>query len=112
MISWTQTCTYLRSSAVHESADGRSLALETSGGATPAGAAVNPRFFSGFPTAPVPSAVALLAVADVAGILAATLALAPEQRRPEALSAVRVLADRVQPDRRRPTRHFLDVLAV
>jgi hypothetical protein len=66
MTPLTQTYTYLRASAVRESAAGRTLALETSGGATPAGAAVNPRFFSGFLTAPVPSAVALLAVADVA----------------------------------------------
>ncbi|MEO6088366.1 MAG: SWIM zinc finger family protein [Umezawaea sp.] len=62
----TQTYSYLRPSAVHESADGRALALETSGGATPTGAAVNPRFFNGFLTSPVPSSVALLAVADVA----------------------------------------------
>ncbi|MFC7649730.1 hypothetical protein ACFQX6_62310 [Streptosporangium lutulentum] len=66
MPSSTQTYAYLRSSAVRESAAGRTLALETSGGATPAGAAANPRFFSGFLTEPVPSAVALLAVADVA----------------------------------------------
>ena len=66
MTSTTQLYTYLRSSAVSESADGRALALETSGGATPAGAAAHPRLFSGFLTAPVPAAVALLAVADVA----------------------------------------------
>jgi hypothetical protein len=64
--SSTQTYSYLRPSAVRDSAAGRTLALETSGGATPVGAVANPRFFSGFLTAPVPAAVALLAVADVA----------------------------------------------
>ncbi|MFD7502269.1 SWIM zinc finger family protein [Streptomyces sp. NPDC059850] len=61
-----QTYSYLRPSAVHDSATGRSLALETSGGATPAGEAANPHFFSGFLTAPAAAATALLAVADVA----------------------------------------------
>lgn len=61
-----QTYSYLHPSAVHESADGRALALETSGGATPAGEATNPRFFNGFLTAPTASATALMAVADVA----------------------------------------------
>lgn len=43
------------------------LALQTSGGRTPAGAAAaNPRFFDGALTEPEASAVALLAVADVA----------------------------------------------
>ncbi|MFD3312188.1 SWIM zinc finger family protein [Streptomyces sp. NPDC058694] len=49
-----------------ESTAGRSLALETSGGATPAGEVANPRFFHGFLTAPAAAAAALLAVADVA----------------------------------------------
>jgi hypothetical protein len=62
-----QTYSYLRPSAVHDSTAGRTLALETSGGATPAGEAANPRFFSGFLTAPIAAATALLAVADVAG---------------------------------------------
>lgn len=62
-----QTYSYLRPSAVHDSTAGRTLALETSGGTTPAGEAANPRFFSGFLTAPVAAATALLAVADVAG---------------------------------------------
>ncbi|MEW1720925.1 SWIM zinc finger family protein [Streptomyces sp. NPDC093109] len=61
-----QSYSYLRSSAVRDSAAGRSLALETSGGATPAGEAANPRFFSGFLTEPAAAATALLAVADVA----------------------------------------------
>jgi hypothetical protein len=51
---------------MHDSTAGRTLALETSGGATPAGEAANPRFFSGFLTAPAAAATALLAVADVA----------------------------------------------
>ncbi|MDH6128410.1 hypothetical protein P3T39_005393 [Kitasatospora sp. GP82] len=66
MTQAVQTYAYLRPSAVRESAAGRSLALETSGGATPMGAVANPRFFSGFLTAPAPAAAALLAVADVA----------------------------------------------
>ncbi len=66
MTSSTQTYSYLRPSAVLESAAGRTLALETSGGATPTGAAANPRFFNGFLTAPIATATALLAVADVA----------------------------------------------
>jgi hypothetical protein len=61
-----QAYSYLRPSAVHDSTAGRTLALETSGGATPAGEAANPRFFSGFLTAPGAAATALLAVADVA----------------------------------------------
>jgi hypothetical protein len=52
---------------VHESTAGRrTLKLATSGGATPAGEAAHPRFFSGFLTAPVAAAAALLTVADVA----------------------------------------------
>ncbi|MFI2606855.1 SWIM zinc finger family protein [Kitasatospora sp. NPDC018619] len=57
---------YLRPSAVLDGADGRRLALATSGGATPLGAAANPRFFAGFLADPAPAAAALLAVADVA----------------------------------------------
>jgi len=66
MTQAVQTYAYLRSSVVHESTAGRSLALETSGGATPSGAVANPRFFSGFLTSPAVAAAALLAVADVA----------------------------------------------
>ena len=66
MTQAVQAYAYLRSSTVHDSPAGRSLALETSGGATPAGAVANPRFFSGFLTSPGPAAAALLAVADVA----------------------------------------------
>ena len=66
MTQAVQAYAYLRPSAVHEDAAGRRLALETSGGATPGGAAANPRFFNGFLTAPAPAAAALLAVADVA----------------------------------------------
>lgn len=62
----TQAYAYLHASAVRESASGRSLALETSGGATPGGEQANPRFFDGFLTAPTAAATALLAVADVA----------------------------------------------
>lgn len=47
-----QPYAYLRPSAVRDSTAGRSLALETSGGATLAGEVANPRFFSGFLTAP------------------------------------------------------------
>ncbi|MFD9127390.1 SWIM zinc finger family protein [Kitasatospora sp. NPDC059571] len=66
MTQAVQTYAYLRPSAVHQSTAGRSLALETSGGATPLGSAANPRFFSGFLTSPAAAAAALLAVADVA----------------------------------------------
>ncbi|MFB4263218.1 SWIM zinc finger family protein [Nonomuraea sp. GTA35] len=66
MTSLMQTYAYLHESAVHESAAGRTLALETSGGATPAGETANPRFFEGFLTAPGAAAAALLTVADVA----------------------------------------------
>ncbi|MGW7520531.1 SWIM zinc finger family protein [Streptomyces sp. NPDC054796] len=61
-----QSYAYLHTSAVHESPAGRTLALETSGGATPAGEAANPRFFHGFLTAPVAAATALLTVTEVA----------------------------------------------
>ena len=57
---------YLRPSAVRESGGSRTLALETSGGAAPAGAAAQPRLFDGFLTAPTAAAAAILAVADVA----------------------------------------------
>ncbi|WP_327682910.1 SWIM zinc finger family protein [Kitasatospora sp. NBC_00458] len=57
---------YLRPSAVLDGTAGRRLALETSGGATPLGAAAHPRFFAGFLAEPEPAAAALLAVADVA----------------------------------------------
>ncbi|MGW7584692.1 SWIM zinc finger family protein [Kitasatospora sp. NPDC054768] len=66
MTQAVQTYAYLRSSAVHESSAGRSLALETSGSAIPAGLVANPQLFRGFLTAPAPAAAALLAVADVA----------------------------------------------
>ncbi|MEV7345856.1 SWIM zinc finger family protein [Streptomyces sp. NPDC093544] len=67
MTSHIQSYAYLHPSAVHESTAGRrTLALETSGGATPSGEAAHPRFFSGFLTAPVAAAAALLTVADVA----------------------------------------------
>lgn len=62
----TQSYAYVDASAVRESASGRSLALETSGGATLGGEQANPRFFDGFLTAPTAAATALLAVADVA----------------------------------------------
>ncbi|WP_406487327.1 SWIM zinc finger family protein [Streptomyces phaeochromogenes] len=66
MTSLIHSYTYLQPSAVSESAAGRTLALETSGGATPAGEVANPRFFHGFLTAPAAAAAALLTVADVA----------------------------------------------
>ncbi|MEW1909116.1 SWIM zinc finger family protein [Kitasatospora sp. NPDC085895] len=66
MTQAVQTYAYLRPSAVHQNTAGRTLALETSGGAGPLGATANPRFFSGFLTSPAAAAAALLAVADVA----------------------------------------------
>src|ERR1700739_1559154 len=57
---------YLRPSAVRESGAGRTLALETSGGAEPAGVAAHPRLFDGFLTAPGAAAAAALTVPDVA----------------------------------------------
>ncbi|WTV57397.1 SWIM zinc finger domain-containing protein [Streptomyces sp. NBC_00035] len=67
MTSHIQSYAYLHPSAVHEPTAGRrTLALETSGGATPAGEAANPRLFSGFLTAPAAAAAALLTVADIA----------------------------------------------
>lgn len=62
----TQSYAYVKASAVQESASGRSLALESSGGATPGGEQANPRFFDGFLTARSVAATALLAVADAA----------------------------------------------
>ncbi|MFD7452799.1 SWIM zinc finger family protein [Kitasatospora sp. NPDC059827] len=66
MTQSAQAYAYLRPSAVLDGAAGRSLDLATSGGATPLGAAANPRFFAGFLAEPAPAAAALLAVADVA----------------------------------------------
>lgn len=66
MTQAVHTYAYLRPSAVRQNTDGRSLALETSGGATPLGQAANPRFFSGFLTSPAAAAAALLTVADIA----------------------------------------------
>ncbi|MFJ6214166.1 SWIM zinc finger family protein [Streptomyces sp. NPDC092296] len=66
MTQAVQAYAYLRPSAVRRDATGSSLALETSGGTTPAGAAAHPSFFSGFLTRPEAAAAALLAVADVA----------------------------------------------
>ncbi|MFC8194582.1 hypothetical protein ACFUTV_04230 [Streptomyces sp. NPDC057298] len=61
-----QTYAYLRPSALRDSTAGRTLALGTPGGAIPVGGAANPRFSSGFLTAPTAAATALLTVADVA----------------------------------------------
>ncbi|AXI76863.1 SWIM zinc finger family protein [Peterkaempfera bronchialis] len=66
MTQAVQAYAYLRPSAVRREATGSSLALETSGGATPAGGMAHPSFFSGFLTHPEAAASALLAVADVA----------------------------------------------
>ncbi|WP_055590816.1 SWIM zinc finger family protein [Streptacidiphilus griseoplanus] len=66
MTQAVQTYAYLRPSAVQSAPGGSSLALETSGGATPAGLVAHPRFFDGFLTSPQAAAAALLAVADVA----------------------------------------------
>ena len=66
MSSAVESFAYVRASAVRETAAGRLLALETSGGATPDGEAANPRFFDGFLTAPAAAATALLAVVGVA----------------------------------------------
>lgn len=57
---------YARPSALDGGRADARLALETSGGSTPAGPARRPRFFTGFLTRPAPAAAALLAVADVA----------------------------------------------
>ncbi|WP_216894393.1 SWIM zinc finger family protein [Nocardia alni] len=66
MTSSAQTYTYLRPSAVYSTAEGRRVALETSGGATPAGQEAHPRFFRGFLTHPQVAAAGLLCVADIA----------------------------------------------
>ncbi len=52
-------------------AEGRSIGLETSGGATAAGQEVHPRFFRGFLAHPQAAAAGLLCVADIARLGAA-----------------------------------------
>lgn len=66
MTQATQTYTYLRPSAVHRTAEGGMIGLQTSGGATPEGQAAHPRFFRGFLTSPQAAAAGLLCVADIA----------------------------------------------
>lgn len=66
MTQAVQAYAYLRQSAVRSTPEGDRLSLETSGGATPAGAQAHPRFFEGFLTSPQAAASALLSVADVA----------------------------------------------
>jgi hypothetical protein len=66
MTRTAQTYAYLRPSAVRGTAEGQSIGLETSGGATPTGWEAHPRFFSGFLTHPEATAAGLLCVADVA----------------------------------------------
>jgi hypothetical protein len=66
MTQAVQAFAYLRPSALLDTPDGGRLALETSGGATPAGTMPHPSFFSGFLTDPRTAAAGLLAVADVA----------------------------------------------
>ncbi|MFE7615021.1 SWIM zinc finger family protein [Streptomyces sp. NPDC057496] len=61
-----QALAYARPSALESSQAGQLLGLETSGGLTPRGAELHPRFFSGFLTSPRIAAQGLLAVADVA----------------------------------------------
>ncbi|MGW2182531.1 SWIM zinc finger family protein [Streptomyces sp. NPDC001732] len=61
-----QALAYARPSALESAQTGRLLGLETSGGLTPRGAELHPRFFSGFLTSPRIAAQGLLAVADVA----------------------------------------------
>jgi hypothetical protein len=51
---------------VHRAAEGGSICLETSGGATPASQAAHPHFFRGFLTHPQATAAGLLCVADIA----------------------------------------------
>src|SRR5260370_29275927 len=72
------SCVYLRPSAVRGSGASRTLALETSGGAAPAGAAAHPRFFGGFLTAPTAAAAAILAVSDVAAAPVDPAAASPD----------------------------------
>ncbi|MFJ3235241.1 SWIM zinc finger family protein [Streptomyces sp. NPDC086787] len=66
MTQASQTYAYLRPSAVHRTAEGSTLSLQTSGGVTPAGRAAHPSFFHGFLTRPQVAAAGLLCVADVA----------------------------------------------
>ncbi|MCF0088001.1 MULTISPECIES: SWIM zinc finger family protein [unclassified Streptomyces] len=61
-----QTYAYLRPSAVHRTAEGGILSLQTSGGTTPAGREAHPSFFHGFLANPQVAAAGLLSVADVA----------------------------------------------
>ncbi|MGW7569217.1 SWIM zinc finger family protein [Streptomyces tendae] len=61
-----QAVAYRRPSVLESAASGQRLGLETSRGATPAGAVAHPRFFAGFLTSPQKASAALLAVADVA----------------------------------------------
>ncbi|MGW3564953.1 SWIM zinc finger family protein [Streptomyces sp. NPDC000941] len=60
------TTTYIYRAPSAFDAAVHALALQTSGGRTPAGVAANPHFFDGVLTEPEASAAALLAVADVA----------------------------------------------
>ncbi|MGW7577654.1 SWIM zinc finger family protein [Streptomyces sp. NPDC054765] len=66
MTQAAQTYAYLRPSAVHRTAEGGTLSLQTSGGATPAGQQAHPSFFHGFLTGPQIAAAGLLCVADIA----------------------------------------------
>ncbi|MDQ0811652.1 hypothetical protein QFZ63_003366 [Streptomyces sp. B3I7] len=66
MTHHAQTYAYLRPSAVHRTAEGGTLSLQTSGGTTPAGPEAHPSFFRGFLTRPPIAAAGLLCVADVA----------------------------------------------
>ncbi|NYI04488.1 SWIM zinc finger family protein [Allostreptomyces psammosilenae] len=66
MTQAVQAYAYLRPSTLSRESDRNDLALQTSGGATPAGLQAHPRFFTGFLTAPEAAAAALLSVADVA----------------------------------------------
>ncbi|MYS49734.1 SWIM zinc finger family protein, partial [Streptomyces sp. SID6013] len=61
-----QAVAYRRPSVLESAAGGQCLGLETSRGATPAGAVDHPRFFAGFLTSPQKASAGLLAVADVA----------------------------------------------
>ena len=62
----TLTYTYLNPSLLHEQDGSLGLALATSGGSTPEGAAAHPYFFSGFMEHPDVIAASLLVVARVA----------------------------------------------
>ena len=62
----TLTYTYLKPSLLHEQDGSLGLALATSGGSTPEGAAAHPYFFSGFMEHPDVIAASLLVVARVA----------------------------------------------